>query len=120
MSHLVTIQTQVRDPVAVAVACAVLQLPAPSVRTVRLFATEATGLVVELPGWRYPVVCQTESGQLAYDNFGGRWGDDRHLHRFLQRYAVERTKLEAHKQGHTAIEQPLSDGSIRVEIAVGS
>ena len=118
MSHIVTIQTKVRDPVAVASACEVLQLPAPSVRTARLFSTEATGLAVELPGWRYPVVCQTETGTLAYDNFGGRWGDDIHLHRFLQRYAVERTKLEARKQGHTAIEQPLSDGSIRVEIAV--
>ena len=30
MSHIVTIQTQVRDPVAVAMACAVLQLPVPT------------------------------------------------------------------------------------------
>ena len=120
MSHLVTIDTQVCDPVAVAVACEVLQLPCPTVRTVRLFATEATGLAVELPGWRYPVVCQTDSGQLAYDNFGGRWGADAQLHRFLQRYSVEKTKLAARQQGHTAIESLLSDGSIRVEIAVGA
>ncbi len=30
-------------------------------------------LGVQLPEWRYPVVCDTTNGQLAYDNFGGRW-----------------------------------------------
>ncbi len=73
MSHLVTIETQVRDPVAVAAACARLQLPAPTVRTVLVFLEEATGLVVELPQWRYPVVCHTDTGTLHYDNFQNRW-----------------------------------------------
>ncbi len=119
MSHIVTIQTQVRDPVAVAAACARLQLPAPTVRTVTLFMAEATGLVVELPQWRYPAVCHLDTGALQYDNFQNRWGDAAHLHRFLQIYAVEKTKIEARRSGHSAVEQPLPDGSIRVQIAVG-
>ena len=118
MSHIVTIQTQVRDPVAVSAACSRLQLAAPVHRTVRLFNTEATGLAVELPAWRYPVVCQTDTGQLRYDNFEGRWGAPSELDRFLQAYAVEMVKLQARRQGQTAIEQPLADGSIRVQIAV--
>ncbi len=118
MSHLVSIRTQVRDPVAITSACQRLQLPAPVQRTVRLFSAEATGLAVELPGWRYPVVCQTESGDLKYDDFSGRWGERVQLDRFLQAYAVERVKLEARRQGQTAIEQPLADGSIRIQIAV--
>ena len=77
-----------------------------------------TGHAVELPGWRYPVVCQTETGDLKYDDFGGRWGDQVQLNRFLQAYAVEKVKIEARRQGQTAIEQPLGDGSIRVQIAV--
>jgi len=118
MSHVVSIKTQVRDSVAVASACSRLNLPAPVHRKIRLFTAEETGLAVELPGWRYPVVCQTETGELKFDNFGGRWGERMQLDRFLQAYAVEMVKLQARRQGQTAIEQPLADGSIRVQIAV--
>ena len=118
MSHLVMIKTQVRDSVAIAAACSRLILPAPLQRTVRLFSSEETGLAVELSGWRYPVVCQTETGELKYDNFGGRWGNQTQLDRFLQAYAVEKAKLEARKQGHSVSEQQLADGSIRVQIGV--
>ena len=118
MSHLVTVTTEVRDPIAVTSACARLKIPAPVHRKVRLFSSEATGLAVELSGWRYPVVCQTDSGELKYDNFGGRWGDQTAFDRFLQSYAVEKAKLEARRQGHCVTEQQLTDGSIRVQIAV--
>jgi hypothetical protein len=99
MSHLVTIRTEVRAPVH---------------RTVRLFRDEATGLAVELSGWRYPVVCQTETGELRYDNFSGRWGAEQELHRFQQTYAIEKAKLELRRQGHTPLEQVLADGFVRV------
>ena len=118
MSHLVTIQAQVRERAALSLACARLRLGSPVHRTVRLFSSQETGLAVELPGWRYPVVCQTETGQLKYDNFGGRWGEQKELDRFLQAYAVELVIRQARRQGQTAIEQPLPDGSIRVQIAV--
>ena len=39
-----------------------------------------------------------------------------HLDLFLQAYAVEMAKLEARKQGYSAYEQPLSDGSIKVTL----
>lgn len=118
MSHLVTIQTQVRDSVAIASACTRLDLPSPVHREVKLFTSVETGWAVELPDWRYPIVCQTDSGQLKYDNFEGRWGDPAHLDRFVQSYAVEKIKLQARRQGQTAIEEQLQDGSIRVQIAV--
>jgi hypothetical protein len=118
MSHLVTIQTQVRDPASISCACQRLQLPSPELGTVNLFSTQATGWAVHLPDWNYPVVCDVEQGQLYFDNFGGRWGDQRHLDAFLQAYAVEKAKLEARKQGYSATEQALSDGSIKVTIQV--
>ena len=119
MSHLVTIETQVRDPVAVSAACARLQLAPPLHRTVRLFSSEATGLAVELPGWRYPLVCDTTQGRVHYDNFNGRWGDPVHLQRFQQRYAAEKTLIEARRAGHVATEHALADGSIRIAIQAG-
>jgi len=120
MSHLVKIQTKVRDPVAVAAACERLKLPSPEQKTVKLFSAEATGLAVEFPGWRYPVVCDLTIGALQYDNFGGHWGEEAQLHKFLQSYAVEKAKLEARKAGHTATEQQLADGSIRVQIVTSA
>jgi hypothetical protein len=73
-------------------------------------------LAVQLPGWNYPVVCQLDTGQLKYDDYGGRWGDRARLDQFLQIYAVEKAKLEARKQGHTVTEQPLTDGSVKLTI----
>lgn len=116
MSHIVTIQTQVRDPVAVLAACRRLGLPPPAARLVQLFSGAAEGLAVELPKWRYPLVCETASGTLKYDNYHGAWGDPRELNKFLQAYACEMAKLEARRRGHTVTEQPLADGSIRLTI----
>lgn len=118
MSHIVSIKTQVKDSVAIQAACRRLQLPDPQQRTVTLFNSEVTGLAVELPEWTYPVVCDITSGELKYDNFKGRWGDEAQLHRFLQAYAVEKARIEARKQGHSVQEQTLADGSIRLQIAV--
>jgi len=119
MSHIVQIQTEVRDPVAVRSACDRLSLPQPTHGTFKLFSSQATGLGVELPEWRYPVVCDTASGQVRYDNYGGRWGKHEQLDRFLQAYAVEKAKVEARKKGHTVTEQPLTDGSIKLTVQVG-
>ena len=119
MSHIVVIHTEVRDPVALAAACLRQRLPAPVSGSHRLFTTTVSGWGVQLPDWKYPVVCQTDSGQLHYDTFEGRWGDRRYLDRFLQTYAVERATLEARRQGHTVLEQPLADGSIKLTVTVG-
>jgi len=118
MSHIVTIQTQVRDPHSIALACRRLQLPEPVYGTARLFTSEAMGWQVQLPQWRYPVVCDIEQAHLHYDNFSGRWGDPVHLDRFLQTYAVERATLEARRQGHSVSERLLSDGSIQLSIQI--
>jgi len=118
LSHIVQIQTEVRDPLAVNEACRRLGLPQPVVGSTQLFSAKATGLLVQLPNWRYPVVCQTEQGTLLFDNFQEYWGKRSELDRFLQRYAVERATLEARKQGHTVCEQLLPDGSIKLTIQV--
>lgn len=48
------------------------------------------------------------------------WGDQGHLNRFLQIYAVEKAKLEARKKGYTVSEQSLNDGSIKLQIIEGA
>ena len=116
MSHIVTIQTKVHDPAAVRAACERLDLPVAAEGTARLYSGEAAGLIVQLPGWQYPVVIDALTGTLRYDNFGGSWGEQAHLDRFLQAYAVEKAKLEARKKGYQVSEQALQDGSVKLQI----
>ena len=116
MSHVVTVKTQIRDLTAIAAACHRLALAAPVQGSAQLYDGQAVGVVVRLPGWQYPVVCDTATGEVRYDHFGGRWGDPKHLDQFFQIYAVERAKIEARKKGYAVSEQLLQDGSIRVQI----
>ena len=118
MSHIVQIQTQVRDPVAVAAACQRLGLSPPQNETVKLFSSTETGLAVRLNGWRYPVVCDLANGSLKFDDFNGRWGEKQELDKFLQSYAVEKAKIAARQKGHSVTEQALADGSIKLTIQV--
>ena len=118
MSHIVQIQTQVRDAAAVTAACRRLGLAPPIHKIAKLFTSTAEGLTVQLPGWQYPVVCDLTSGQLKFDNCNERWGKQQELDRFLQAYACELAKIEARKKGHTVSEQTLADGSIKLTIQV--
>ena len=120
MSHIVSIQTKVHDPAAVAAACQRLGLAAPVQGTAPLYSGEATGLIVQLPGWQYPAVIDTLTGTIRYDIYGGAWGNLDQLHRFVQMYATERVRLEARKKGFQITEQALQDGSIRLQIIEGA
>lgn len=119
MSHIVSIQTQIRDRAAVQAACCRLCWPAPVQDRFRLFSSYAEGLGVQAPGWHYPIVCDLTTGQLHYDNFEGHWGEARYLDQFKQAYAVEKAKLEARLQGRSVTETPLSDGSVQLVIELG-
>ena len=120
MSHIVSIQTRIQDPAAVAAACQRLKLAAPVHGTATLFSGEATGLIVQLPDWQYPVIVDTKTGTVHFDNFNGAWGDQKQLDRLMQAYAVEKCRLEARKQGHQVTETALQDGSIKLSILEGA
>ena len=119
MSHIVSVNTQIRDPAALAAACHRLGLVEPTSGTARLFSGEATGLIVHLPGWRYPAVIDTGAAQIRYDNYNGTWGRRCELDRLLQAYAVEKARIEARKAGHSITEQTLPNGAIKLTIHVG-
>ena len=124
MSHMVEIKTEVRDESAVQSACSRLHLPRATRGTFELYSSTETGLGIELPHWKYPVVATSEesgqlTGQLRFDNYNGRWGSQESLDRFLQVYAVEKAKIEAQKKGHSVIEQRLDNGSIKLTVNVG-
>ena len=119
MSHVVQIQTEIRDPIALDAATYRLGLPDPMFGPAKLFSTTVTGWQVRLPDWRFPVVADVNTGQVHFDNYEGRWGDPVHLNRLVQFYAVEKAKIESRKQGYTTTEQNLADGSIKLTVQMG-
>lgn len=120
MSHIVQIATKVKDSAAIAAACQRLNLTAPVHGTAKLYSGDATGLLVQLPGWQYPVVIDTASGTIQFDNFEGSWGETARLHEFMQAYAVEKAKQEARRRGHIVTETQLQDGSTKLQIQEGA
>jgi hypothetical protein len=119
MSHIVNIKTKLTDPGGVSAACRRLKLPEPVSGTTRLFSGQATGLIVRLPGWNYPVVIDTGTGEVQFDNYNGRWGAQAELDKLLQAYTTEKASIEARRAGHSVAEQVLTDGSIKLTISVG-
>ncbi len=119
MSHIVSIKTKLTDRGGVSAACRRLKLPEPLLGTAKLFSGEATGLIVKLPGWNYPVVIDSSTGGVQFDNYHGRWGAQSELDKLLQAYAVEKAAIEARRAGNSISEQLLSDGSIKLTISVG-
>ncbi len=120
MSHVVTIEARLHDGVAVEAACRRLGLSAPTQGTAKLFSGEATGLLVQLPGWLYPAVVDVLTGLIRFDNFNENWGKQAELDRFLQAYTIEKTRLEAKRKGYAVTEQALENGSVRLQIIEGN
>lgn len=73
LSHIVNIQTEIRDVEALGAATRRMQLPPPRYGGVQLFSSRATGYAVQLRDWRFPIVCDLTTGKVAFDNFDGRW-----------------------------------------------
>ncbi len=119
MSHIVKIESEIRDLTSLIAACRRLAIAEPRRETARLYSGEATGYCVHLPHWRYPVVCDLENGRVTFDNFRGSWGEQVELDRLMQAYAVERTRLEAQRKGHCLSESKMASGAIKLTIHVG-
>lgn len=119
MSHIVTIQVEIRDLDAIRSTCRRLNLKEPVQGKATLFETELKGILVELPDWIFPVCCVLETGEIKYDNFQNAWGEQKHLDRFIQTYCIEKATLEARKKGYSVVEQSLADGSIKLTINMG-
>src|SRR5262245_4699960 len=93
------IVTSVHDPVALAATCARLGLAPPVERAVPLDGAEVFGWVVRLPGVRFPIVCATLTGLVAYhrlDNAHDRYAQ---IMSFVHRYYDVRAKLRQGDRG---------------------
>lgn len=143
MSHIVKIETKIKDLVALKLACKSLGFEfVEGQRTYAWFGRWVgdtpmpEGLKVEdlgkcthairVPGAKYEVgVMSTSSGyELRWDYFssGGllaRLGGQK-AGRLVQAYAVEKTKREASRRGQVVKTQTLSDGSVKLTLQGGA
>ena len=84
----------------------------------RLYNAQVTGVGIQLPGWKYPVIVDQE-GSIHYDNFNGHWGNQAQLDKLLQEYSVQKAKHEALMYGYTVTQQYVNDkGEVVLEIDV--
>lgn len=117
MSHTVTIKTQFKDEAALAAACKELGLLAPVRGVDHLFAEKnLSGLIVRLPGWQYPVIVNTSTGEAKFDNYNGKWGAKKELDRLTQIYAVHKATIEAKRLGYQVARQPGRAGAIQLRV----
>ena len=118
MSHVVNLEVKIKSPAILAEVARGKGLEVRERETVRFYSSTRTGMSVWLPGWKYPVVVD-EEGSVHYDNYGGRWGDIRELHRLVQDYAVEVVKREAMAEGEQVWESVEEDGTVVLRVSTG-
>lgn len=114
MSHIVKITCQMRDVETLKKACIRRGLEEPVMGSHNMFSGRLHGLGVKLPGWSYPVVINPETGEVKYDNYGGRWGKDSELDLLAQAYEAEKTESWALENGFTVEQETLQDGEVRM------
>ena len=117
MAHTATIDIDVKDASVVVKAAQRLGFEVQEKGEVRLYdGTVARGIVVSLPGWKYPIVIDPDcewtdvledgsevvrKGKVYSDNYNGSWGQQSYMDEFRQIYGVEKAEFEAEQAGYT-------------------
>ena len=118
MSHVVSIKTKAKDVDVIRLTCATLSLPEAQHGTVRFYdGRSCTGIKVQLPGWRYPIVIEAD-GTIRTDSFGGAWGRQSELDAFMRHYGIEATKRAMRLAGRPLVsESVLPSGEVKLVFA---
>lgn len=116
MSHIVKLATKMTDLKAIEATCRRLGLEAPRQGSAKLYSGQPVkGTIVNLPGWKYPVVIG-QDGTVSYDNYGGSWGRQEELNKFQQSYGLAVAQQMAESQGWTYEEVPVENGAIEAHL----
>lgn len=119
MSHTLKVKAKFTDPKAVEAAAK--EMGAEIVRgKLKLHQPDSAvenGFGVKLPGWRLPVIINTQTGEASYDNYKGRWGAESELHKFTQLYATHKATLFAKSKGLLVTRTTQANGSIKLQLS---
>jgi gamma-glutamylcyclotransferase (GGCT)/AIG2-like uncharacterized protein YtfP len=123
MSHKTTIKTEIYDIEALKKACEKFDEVA-EIKVAekgqeiegRLYQGTTKGAaVVKFKSWNYPVIIKTD-GTVEFDNYGGNWGDQKHLDKLSQLYAAEAVVQKVKTKGLRILSQETTaEGRIRIQ-----
>ena len=117
MSHVVKAKVEIKNEACLVRAAEFLGLTNLGRDTHKLYnGQKAEGLAFTLPAWDYPVVINTDSGEVSYDNYGEHWGKQIELDKLVQRYSVETLNDQAAIEGYTVGEEELDNGDIELSM----
>lgn len=85
--------TSIHNPIALAATCRQCNLPAPKEGCIQLEALEVSGWIVHLPGVRFPIVCDTLTGLVAYHPCDNAFFPYRCIMKFVHRFYDTRHRL---------------------------
>lgn len=94
-SHTVSVSVEFRSPEAFAAAAIALGGEDLGHGCHKLFEDSHTGRAVQLPGWTFPIVLA--GGELKFDNYNGKWGDQKDIDRLTAEYTLA-ASVEAAEQ----------------------
>lgn len=101
MSHTVKVKVQLSDTDSLSAAVIAMGGSLLGVASHKLYGGNVQGFGFRLPNWRYPLVLQP-SGELAYDDYNGRWGNVSDIDKLTGRYAIHRAHQAAEQLGWMA------------------
>ncbi len=113
MSHIATVKVKLKDLPLLAEVCGQLGVPCDlGQQDVKLYSTTVkAGASFKLKGWSYPVAVLPD-GTVQFDNYNGRWGDPKQLHKVLRRYSERMTYRQAQRMGMAVRREERQDGTV--------
>lgn len=126
MSHTAKVVMQFKNPRMLAKAAKALGCPCEVGEfTEGFYEGRATGgkshgnVKIQLPNWNYPVLIDTKTGDVSYDNYNGQWGDIAELNKLSQEYGLQIAEDEAQEfvlKGWSISRQKQPNGDIQLII----
>lgn len=116
MSHIVTIETEMKNFDTIKEVCKILGLKYEQSKDIKVYNTIKSGIGIYLKGWKYPIVVN-ELGKVDYDNYSGSWGDIEEYNKFINEYSLEETLKRIKKKNLKYTIQRLND-EIKIEVMV--
>jgi hypothetical protein len=111
------IVTTIHNPIALIATCRRLSMPPPQHGTIQLDDREVTGWIIYLIGVRYPIVCDTLTGLIAYHPRDNLFSPYARIMRFIHRYYEVHAQLH-HVTQHPAAQKPVDRAARQRALAI--
>ena len=84
----------------------------------KLYSDTVTGdISVKLKDWKFPVLVNTTTGDMHFDNYNGSWGKIEELNKLVQEYSLQTAEEQLEEfrlQGWDIQRQKQENGDIQI------